>query len=81
MLFIMVFIFPKRQDNWFKKNFRNSEYLVAESWPTPHWIALLMLYRLMYNIRSHFNEPAKKSAFHLWGKLREGLNLVRMTAI
>ena len=32
------------------------ELLVVESCPTSHLIALLMLYRLIYNIRSHFNE-------------------------
>ena len=29
--------------------------MVVESCPTPRWITFLMLYRLVYNIRSHFN--------------------------
>ena len=31
-------------------------WLVVESCPTPRWITFLMLYRLMYNIRSCFND-------------------------
>ena len=31
-------------------------WLVVESCPTPRWITFLMLYRLMYNIRSYFND-------------------------
>ena len=38
------------------KNFINQEWLVVESCPTARWIAFLMLYWLVYNIRSHLNE-------------------------
>ena len=54
---IFVYLFcPKNSSIDFTKTFITQEWLVAESCPTPHWIAFLMLYRLVYNIRSHFNE-------------------------
>ena len=53
---ICVFILSKKQRNWFHKNLHTQEWLVVESCPTPRWITFLMLYRLVYNIRSHFNE-------------------------
>ena len=40
-----------------KKIFLTQEWLVVENCPTPPWIAFLMLYQLVYDIRSHFNEP------------------------
>ena len=54
---IFVYLFcPKNSAIDFTKTFITQEWLVAESCPTPHWIGFLMLYRLVYNIRSHFNE-------------------------
>ena len=40
----------------FIKTFITQEWFVEESCPIPCWIAFLMLHRLVYNIRSHFNE-------------------------
>ena len=53
--YICVFILSKRRRNWFDKN-PTQERLVVESCPNPRWMAFLMLYRLVYNISSHFNE-------------------------
>ena len=56
-LLIFVYLFcPKNSTTDFTKIFITEEWLVVESCPTPRWIAFLMLYRLVYNIRSHFNE-------------------------
>ena len=56
-LLIFVYLFcPKNRAIDFTKTFINQEWLVVESGPTPCWIAFLMLYRLVFNIRSHFNE-------------------------
>ena len=56
-LLIFVYLFcPKNGAIDFTKTFITQEWLVVESCPTPRWIAFLMLYRLVYNIRSHFNE-------------------------
>ena len=56
-LLIFGYLFcPKDSTTHFTKAFINQESLVVESCPTPRWIAFLMLYRLVYNIRSHFNE-------------------------
>ena len=56
-LLIFVYLFcPKNRAIDFTKTFINQEWLVVESCPTPCWIAFLMLYRLVFNIRSHFNE-------------------------
>ena len=56
-LLIFVYLFcPKNSTTDFTKTFITQEWLVVESCPTPRWIAFLMLYRLVYNIRSHFNE-------------------------
>ena len=54
--YICVFILSKKQHNWLYKSFITQEWLVVESCPTHRWIPFLMLYRLVYNIRSHFNE-------------------------
>ena len=35
---------------------KTQEWLVVESCLTPHLIAFLILYQLVYNIPSHFNE-------------------------
>ena len=51
--YICVFILSRKRRNWFHKNPHNSGTVGC---PTPRWIAFLMLYRLVYNIRSHFNE-------------------------
>ena len=56
-LLIFVYLFcPKNGAIDFTKTFITQEWLVVESCPTPRWITFLMLYRLVYNIRSHFNE-------------------------
>ena len=55
-LLIFVYLFcPKSGAIYFLKTLVTQEWLVVESCPTPSWIAFLMLYRLVYNIRSHFN--------------------------
>ena len=56
---LLIFLYLFCQKNGatdFTKTFITQEWMVVESCPTPRWIAFLMLYRLMYNIRSHFNE-------------------------
>ena len=56
-LLIFVYLFcPKNGAIDFTKTFITQEWLVVENCPTPRWIAFLMLYRLVYNIRCHFNE-------------------------
>ena len=56
-LLIFVYLFcPKSGAIDFTKTLITQERLVVESCPTPRWIAFLMLYRLVYNISSHFNE-------------------------
>ena len=53
---VFVYLFcPKNDAIDFTKTFVNQKWLVVESCPTPCWIAFLMLYRVEYNIRSHFN--------------------------
>ena len=52
--YICVFNLSKKRRNCFHKI--RHKWLVVESCPTPPWIAFLMLYRLVYNICSHFNE-------------------------
>ena len=48
-LLIFVYLFcPKNGTTDFTKTFITQEWLVIESCPTSHWIAFLMLYRLMY---------------------------------
>ena len=56
-LLIFVYLFcPKNDAIDFTKTFITQEWFVVESCPTPRWIAFLMLYRLVYNIRSNSNE-------------------------
>ena len=56
-LLIFAYLFrPKNRTIDFTKTFMNQQWLAVESCPNPRWIAFLMLYRLVYNIRSHFNE-------------------------
>ena len=56
-LLIFVYLFcPKNGAIDFTETLITQERLVVESCPTPRWIAFLMFYRLVYNIRSHFNE-------------------------
>ena len=43
-----------------RKTSITQEWLVAESYRTSLWIAFLMLYWLVHNIRSHFNELVLK---------------------
>ena len=56
-LLIFVYLFCwKNSTVDSRKTSINQERLVVESCPTPRWIPFLMLYRLVYNIRSNFNE-------------------------
>ena len=56
-LLIFVYLFcPKNSATDFTKTFITQEWLVVKSCPTPPWIAFLMLYRSVYNIRSHVND-------------------------
>ena len=60
LIFVCLF-YPKNGAIDFTKTFITQEWLVVESCLTPRWITFLMLYRLVYNIRSHFNELILKS--------------------
>ena len=56
---LLIFVYSFRPNNRtidFTKTFITQEWLEVESCPTPRWIAFLILYRLVYNIRSRFNE-------------------------
>ena len=56
-LLMFVYLFFQKNDAIdFSKTFITQEWLVVESCPTSRWIAFLMLYRLVYNKHSHFNE-------------------------
>ena len=56
-LLIFVYLFcSKNGAIEFTKTLITQEWLVVERCLTPRWIAFLMLYWLVYNIRSHFNE-------------------------
>ena len=44
---------PKKSINESKKSSVTQERLVVESCPIPRWIAFLMLYCLVYNLRSY----------------------------
>ena len=55
----LIFVYLFCQKNGaidFTKTLITQEQLVVESCPTPRWMAFLMLYRLVYNICSNFNE-------------------------
>ena len=54
--YICVFILSKKWHIDFTKTFIMQEWLIIESCLTPRWIAFLMLYRLVYDMRSHFSE-------------------------
>ena len=55
-LLILVYLFcPKNDVTDFTKTFITQEWLFVESCPTPRWITFLMLYRLVYDIRSQLN--------------------------
>ena len=47
--YICVFIFPKNSTIDSRKSSLTQKWLVVESCPNPHWIAFLMLYRLVSN--------------------------------
>ena len=56
-LLIFVYLFcPKNGTIDFTKTFITQEWLVVENYPIPRWITFLMLYLLVQNVRSHFNE-------------------------
>ena len=54
-LYLCIY-FVQKAAQLISQNLLTQEWLVVESCPTPRWIAFLMLYRLVYNIRSRFNE-------------------------
>ena len=51
-----VFILSKKQLNWFHKNLHNSGMVGRRKLHDPSLNRILMLYRLVYNICSHFSE-------------------------
>ena len=53
--YICVFILSEKRRTRFQKKLYNSG-MVGRRKLTPRWIVFLMFYRLVYNIRSHFNE-------------------------
>ena len=54
-LLIFAYLFcPKNNTTYSRKTSITQEWLVVEICLTPRWIVILMLYWLMYNIRSHF---------------------------
>ena len=56
-LLIFVYLFcPKNSTTDFTNTFITHEWLIVESFSTHRCIAFLMLYRLVYNMRSYFNE-------------------------
>ena len=54
--YICVFILSKKRRYWPRKNLHKSGMVGRRKLATPRWITFLMLCRLVYNIRSHFNE-------------------------
>ena len=71
LLMFLYLLCPKNGAIDFTKTFITQEWLVVDSCPSPWWMASLMLYRLVYNIRSHFNElilawSAYNKAFLSW---------------
>ena len=55
-LFIFVYLFCSKKGAFnFTKTFITQKWLVAESCPTSRLITFFLLYRLVYNIRPHFN--------------------------
>ena len=82
-LLIFVHLFcPVNGPIDFTKTFITQEWLIVESCPTPHWIAFLMLYRLVYNIRSHFNELilAWSAYFNIWCSIKCHTYLKKLSA-
>ena len=54
---IFVYLFcPKKSTTGSRKTSKTQKWLVVETCLIPRWIAFLMPYRLVYNIRFHFNE-------------------------
>ena len=53
--FVYLF-YPKNSTIDSRKTSLIQERLVVGSCRIPDWIAFVMLYRLVYNVRSHFNE-------------------------
>ena len=79
-LLIFVYLFcPKNSTTDFTKTFIPQEWLVVESCPNPRWIALLMLYWLVYNVPSHFSELILAwSAFRSWKILGRGPTTIKI---
>ena len=56
-LLLLVNIFcPKNSTIHSRKTSITQDWLIVESCPTSRWIVFLLLFRLVYNICSHFNE-------------------------
>ena len=54
---VLCYLFcPKNSIIDSRKTSITQEWLVVESCSTPRWIAFLMLYQLVYNLYSNFNE-------------------------
>ena len=79
-LLIFVYFFrPKNSTVDSRKTSMTQEWLVVESSPTTGWIAVLMLYWLVCNIRSHFNERVRSEKMFLETIIKYlGLTLVFM---
>ena len=78
-LLIFVYLFcPKNGAIDFTKTFITQERLVVGICPTPRWIAMLMFYRLVYNICSHFNELilARSASFNDNDKSNQKMKIV-----
>ena len=56
LLIFMDLLCPKNNTIDFTKTFITRKCFVVESCPTPRWNAFLMLYRLVYDICSYFND-------------------------
>ena len=67
-LLIFLYLFwPNNSTTDFPKTFMTQEWLVVERCPIPCWVVFLMLYWLLYNLRSYFNEfiPILIVSYHL----------------
>ena len=55
-LYFCIYFVEKYSTISFRKTLITQEWLLLQSYPTPRWIAFLMLYWLVYNINSQFNK-------------------------
>ena len=54
--YLWIYFVQKNSTIHSRKTSITQDWLVVESCPTSRWIVFLLLFRLVYNIRSHFNE-------------------------